>query len=184
MISAFLLAELGSPIWSQPILSLLRTHVGIVTAPSVNDPVESLIRRLVLAAYRGYGLDTYLFQGIPDDIIWSRSLVTASELGGFRYANCEPWAALAGGSRLVRDGAKRLDLGPSDRAASVRAVESGILQGGTYPPLIALGSESGGDHVLAEGHTRATAYVRALAPSDEVELLVGHSTAMPGWAYW
>jgi hypothetical protein len=184
MVCAFLLAELDSPLWRWFIHTLLRTDVGVVTHPSVDDPAQSLVRRLVLAAYRGYGIGTYLFAGFPADVMWWRTTTTAQELGGFRYANCDPWASMAGSTRLVRDGAQRLDGGPSDRVAAVREVESGVLQEHAYPPLIAVGSNSDGDHVLVEGHTRATAYVRALAPSDEVELIVGHSATMSAWRFW
>jgi hypothetical protein len=81
MVCAFLLAELDSPLWSSFIHKFPRTDLGLVTHPSVNDPVESLIRRVVLAAYRGYGIGTYLFTGFPDDVTWSRATVTTEELG-------------------------------------------------------------------------------------------------------
>lgn len=184
MVCAFLVAELDSPHWSAFIRRLLRADLGIVTHPSVDDPTESLIRRLVLAAYRGYGIENYLFVGFPDDATWSRATVTTAELGSFRYANCEPWAPLAGGARLVRHGAERLEVVPNDRLTAVQAIEDRLHQGDNYPPLIAAGIDSDGEHVLIEGHTRATAHVRASAPSRDIDLIVGHSSAMAAWRYW
>jgi hypothetical protein len=184
MVRAFLLAELDSPRWGPLIHKLLRTHIGVVTHASGDDPVQSLVRRMVLTAYRGYGIDTYLFAGFPDEVAWSRCAATVQELGGFRYANCEPWAPLAGGARLVRDGAAHVEVGPSDVAAAVGAIENEIRGSRTYPPLIAVGVARNGVHVLVEGHTRATAYIRALGPSDEIELVVGYSAGMSSWRFW
>lgn len=39
-------------------------------------------------------------------------------------------------------------------------------------------------HVIVEGHTRATAYVRALARDDEIEVIVGYSPALLGWHFF
>ena len=38
--------------------------------------------------------------------------------------------------------------------------------------------------ILVEGHTRATAYVRALDPDDEIEVIVGYSPNLDNWHFF
>jgi len=39
-------------------------------------------------------------------------------------------------------------------------------------------------HVVVEGHTRATAYVRGLLPDAEVEVIAAYSPAIASWAFY
>jgi hypothetical protein len=184
MVFAFLLAELASPRWGSFVHDGLGGNDDLVRHASLGDRAQNAVRRHALAAYRGYGIGTYLFAGFPADVRWSRYALSAHELADFHYANCEPFASLTGGSRVVRDGAANMENAPAFLQAAVASIEGEVRDGGTYPPLIAAGCDREGKHVLVEGHTRATAYVRSLPSACELEVILGCSAAMSGWSFW
>jgi hypothetical protein len=66
----------------------------------------------------------------------------------------------------------------------IRAVEQDVRNGKTYQPIIAVALNESSPHVIAEGHTRATAYVRALDPDAEIEVIVGYSPGLANWRYY
>jgi hypothetical protein len=85
---------------------------------------------------------------------------------------------------LVRDGANRLALEPGEVLIAVEAIERDIENGPSYPALIAVAKDAEGPFVLVEGHTRATAYCRALSESDEIEVIGGYSPDIASWRFW
>ena len=85
--------------------------------------------------------------------------------------------------RLVRDGAANVGTVQAVQATSdcILAVERDARNGKTYPPIIAAALNESSPHVIAEGHTRATAYVRALDADAEIEVIVGYSPGLTTW---
>lgn len=154
--------------------------------PDLSDADANALRRQALAAVRGYGQNAYLFRGWPEDVNWKLVAVTVEELGEFLYANHPTWTTLTHDSRLVRDGAANVETVPTheDAKPNILAVERDLRSGQTYPPVIAAATDESAQHVLVEGHTRATAYVRALEPQTEVEVIAGYAPAMDGWLYF
>jgi hypothetical protein len=107
------------------------------------------------------------------------------ELGGFLYLREHGWVALSGGTRLVRDGAANVKtaLGAA-KAAGIVATEEAVREGKRFQPIIAAAENQGAVHIVAEGHTRATAYVRALDANAEVEVVIGYSTNLRRWHFF
>jgi hypothetical protein len=60
----------------------------------------------------------------------------------------------------------------------------GLALAARRPPLVAAAVSETSPHILIEGHTRATAFVRAMNPDDEVEVIVGYSAALPTWGFY
>jgi hypothetical protein len=135
---------------------------------------------------RGFGQNEYLFAGFPTDVKWKLVAVPVGELKGWLYAHEPTWLALSNNSRLVRDGAANVGKVPSVQQTSdcIIAVEQDVRKGKTYPPIIAAALSESTPHLIAEGHTRATAYVRALDAEAEVEVIVGYSSGLPTWRYY
>lgn len=154
--------------------------------PDLSDQAANAIRTQALAAVRGYRQDAYLFRGWPHNVNWKLMAVTVEELGRFLYANHPTWTTLTQGSRLVRDGAANVETVPTheDAKPNILAVERDVRSGQTYPPIIAAATGESSQHVLVEGHTRATAYLRALRPEDEIEVIVGYAPDVDGWLYF
>jgi hypothetical protein len=186
VILAFLRAEYHSPRFKAVVRQLLGGETNLVYEPRVGDPLESQKRRNILAAYRGFGRDDYLFRGFPGSVEWNRLLISPEEIGSMLYANYPTWVALSGGTRLVSDGAANVGAVNVDEDADlhVAAVEREIRRGGTFAELIAVAATPDSPLILLEGHTRATALVRVADPDVEVELLAGYSLGILNWAWY
>jgi hypothetical protein len=182
LVLAFVRAEVFSPTYGPLFVKVMGSKQPVYD-PDLSDPAANALRLKALGDIRGYKRNTYLFRGFPDDPAWKLVAVTVRELQEWLYANCEPWTKLSRGSRLVRDGAVNLEEVGTDANANILAVERDVRRGQTYPPLIAAAKDESSPHVLAEGHTRATAYVRALQPDDEAEVIVGYAPDIEGWAF-
>lgn len=113
---------------------------------------------------------------------WKLVEVMISELGDFRYVREPSWVQLTGGSLWVRDGAANAAVEPLDETkARIQAVEREIREGVTFPPIVATAEGEAQLHVLLEGHSQASAYVRALEPSDTCGVIVGYVSSLSGW---
>jgi hypothetical protein len=186
MVLAFLRAEFHSPRYKQWIRQALGHDASLLNRPRLDDAAENAARKRVLSGFRGFGANTLLFTGFPMDARWVRVEASAAEVADMKYAKHETWITLSGGSRTVRDGAANVDKIPTgeDANANIRAVVREVQRGQSYPPLIAAAMSSDDKHVLLEGHTRATAYVRALQADAPVELIVAYSPNMAMWGFY
>jgi hypothetical protein len=138
----------------------------------------------VLRALRGYPVSA-LFTGFPSDPSWKLVAVPVRELGEFLYLREYGWVALSGGTRLVRDGAANVQTpGGAAKAPGIVAAEEALREGKRFQPIIAAAESESAVHILAEGHTRATAYVRALEADDEIEVIIGYSTNLRRWHFF
>ncbi len=182
MIRAFVEAEAESPLYGSAYARAAREFGG--DAAALFDPDSNTLRAKVLRAVRGYP-GSALFAAFPSDVDWKLAAVSVGELGEFLYLRERGWVALSGGTRLVRDAAANVEtaLGVA-KAADIRATEEAVRGGRKFPPLIAVTESDAAVPILAEGHTRATAYARALDAADEVEVVIGHSTDLRGWHFF
>jgi hypothetical protein len=188
VVDAFVRAEIDSPRFKDGYRYYLAARGG--TLATVLEPDRSELRTQLLGDVRGYGRNTLLFRGFPAEVSWRLvELETPRDWKNIRYANEREWITLSGGSRLVADGAARVDLVRKDETIhiikdNVQAILRDVSEGTTYPDLIAVEStHAPGELVLAEGHTRATAYVRA-GIAEGVRVIIGTSATMASWHYF
>ena len=83
MISVFLRTEINSNRWSKFILSLLKKdgkNRNIIDNPDLSNQEENMYRKDLLGNYRGYGGNSDLFTGFPDDVNWIRAKINKEEL--------------------------------------------------------------------------------------------------------
>lgn len=82
----------------------------MVTHPNLADPKENHVRRSALAAARGWGRNTRMFQGLPADVEWWHAELATDEVERIRYIDCSYWNELSGGSRRVVDVERTIGL--------------------------------------------------------------------------
>lgn len=189
MILAFLRAELDSPRFRDGVSVCLAQCGGtesMITAPRLDDPNENRVRRCVLRTFRGYGQGNYLFPGFPPDVSWELVAVDRAGIATLLYANWPTWVELSGGSRFVGDGAANLDaIEVEDINVNVRGLLDDLRNGRrslrSYEPAILAARHPNDQHVIAEGHTRLTAYCINLDPGEDVNVIVGYSARMREW---
>lgn len=188
VVLAFVQAEIDSARFGQLYATLLSNsgleRGSIVDRPNLQSDRENRIRSELLTAVRGYGNRTLLFKGFPRNVTWRTVAIETEDADKLKYANYETWVQLSGGSRLVVDGAKRVETIQVGENANenIKAVADDLRAGKRYPALIAVESE-GGFLVLVEGHTRATAYVQARI-AEPIEVFVGSSPQIKLWAFY
>jgi hypothetical protein len=186
MIDAFVLAELESSRHGGFYRGLVD---GDLSRYRGDGELARALRRVALYLVRGYGRSAYLFAGFPDDATWKLVALPVGELRDWLYAHEQTWLALSKHARRVRVGARNVGKVPSiqETSACILAVETDVRNGrraSSYTPIIAAAVDEDSPHVIAEGHTRATAFVRALQPQDEVEVIVGYSPHVTSWQYF
>ncbi len=186
MVACFLNGELSSPRFGQR----LRSHLAsagqaerLLTHPDLSDAGANSARRALLAATRGYGENRDLFENFPDQVTWTRALLSADEAAGVRYIDYSYWAELSGGSRRPIDAAARIKAGlrafdvPNEPFVDAARA---LMRDERFPPLILVG-ESQDNLVCLEGHLRLTAYALAGFPTS-IECLIGTSPTLGRWA--
>lgn len=187
MVLEFLRAEIDSPRFGPHCDAVLRqtgmTRPQLLDTPDLGDKHGNRARAAILGTTRGYGQGRWLFAGMPADTTWRRVEASPAELGTFRFARHEVWLRLSRDTRLVADGAANVDVVETGEATrdNVRGIISRLQRGDSFPQLIAV--TDGGVPVLVEGHTRATAYVRANTPAG-IAVLIGYSPLMSQWAFY
>lgn len=190
MVLAFIKAEVDSPRFGTPyqqgfeqVSSRGITRHMLIDNPDLASTQQNGWRIGFLRAVRGYRANTLLFPGFPEIVSWRRVGLEPADFSRLKYANHPTWAALSGGTRLVVNGARNVDrVVVEDANDNIRSVEAALRRGVRYPELIGVDGD-GGDIILVEGHTRATAYVLAQLP-DRVECIVGSSPAMNNWRFY
>jgi hypothetical protein len=138
------------------------------------------IRKDVLGAVRGYGRNDLLFTAFPRDTRWRRVRVELSDFYRLKcISNDERWFKLTGGTRLIQEAARNLDVDP-EVAVNVRGTIQRIEQHLPLAELIMVETDAG-DLVLVEGHTRATAY--AVLSDRAFPAFMATSPLMDRWAF-
>jgi hypothetical protein len=180
MVALFLRTELPAARFRGTLQALL-DQAGLperlVTAPNLDDPAENQAREQLLTQHREYGTRTGLFEGFLHDVYWEWMVITPAELATVRYVDYDYWVELSGGTRLAADAAPRIRAGVAPFGVSsdwALGMAQAVADGARFPPL---------NLVVLEGHCRLTAYM--LRPDrlpPELEVLVGSSPGMAGWA--
>jgi hypothetical protein len=128
-----------------------------------------------------------LFTGFPSSPDWAHVKLTHEDIGDLLYGRYPAWIQLSAGSRRVRDGASnvRAAFTPGGGIdAKILAIEGAIAAGRTYPALILAAKTEADEHGIVEGHSRATAYFRALGGDAEVEMIAAYSSHLPAWRWY
>lgn len=198
IVAAFLRAELDSPRYGGRVRALLDqagASVRLIESPDLASAAENNVRAQILGAYRGWP-DRYLFHRFPRTVRWRRATLTTADLGSLLYINDDPrlprhegwdkvsWFDLAGGTRLVTDGAQTVGRGRPEPGyehvfASILATAARMRAGAEYPELVLARESTTSPLLIVEGHTRATAYV--LAARERVPAFVGEAPGLGRW---
>ena len=188
VVLAFLQAEIDSARFGSMYAAILANsgfdRHSVIDNPHRNSQRDNGIRGELLKLVRGYGSGQVLFTGFPPDVTWRHVSIEQKDFSKLRYAKCQPWIELSGGTRLVTDGAKNIAPGgPAEEAAvNIRAVVAELKRGKRFPELIGV-EDQNGDIILMEGHTRATAYVLS-PPAEPIGCILGNSPTMTSWAFY
>jgi hypothetical protein len=191
MVGLFLRTELTAARFQ----ASLREHLDraglperIVTDPDLADAAENQARGRLLAAHRGYGTGTGLFDGFPNQVRWQWMAITPAELAAVRYVDYDYWVELSGGSRLAVDAAPRIRAGVAPfgvRSDWALSMALALADGARFPPLILVTAGHGSGLVVLEGHARLTAFMlRPDALPAELEVLVGSASSMSRWGLY
>lgn len=186
MILAFIQGEADAPRWAARYQGSGLQPEDSKRDADPNDAEQNQRRRIALGRARGYGRDELLFTGLPSDMTWYRAVVTLDQLAAFRHLNYPAFIQLTGGSRLVRDGARNAEAIPGQEELSERILDlaQAVGAGARHPPLIAVATDIGAAPVILEGNTRASAYVRALPPEEEIEIILGISPGVSAMTFF
>ena len=173
MALAFLKAELNSPRFSGE----YQIDRILIDSPDLESSSQNAARLEELKRVKGALL-------LPN-VAWQRVALERSDLPRLKYLNHPHWIELSGGTRLVSDGAKKLDPKKSQNTnVDILAVADAVKTGVTFPELIAvIGEEQGADIILIEGHLRATAYALAGWPG-QIACILGTSSRTQEWDVW
>ncbi len=187
MIAVFLRCELGSKRFGACLLHALEqgaVDLSIIKSPDLFDEIENRQRRDLLGETRGFQRDTSLFRMFPEEVRWSRVIVTEQELTQVLYTNYDYWVELSGGSRSPADAAKRIRRGveifnqPNYAFWSAARVLEEAKQ---FEDMIFV-THDGKRLVVLEGHVRLTSFVLAQdRMPEELEAIVGQSAKMSDW---
>lgn len=188
MVLAFLQAEIDSTRFG-PTYAAVLANSGInrrllIDRGNLNSLQDNWTRKELLKLVRGYGNDSLLFRGFPNNVQWRRVALEHQDWDTVKYANHATWVSLSGGTRIVADGARNIDTIAAAEEANknIKAVAADLRSGKRYSELI--GAEGlNGEIVLLEGHTRATAYALARMP-ECVECILGSSPMISSWAFY
>jgi hypothetical protein len=183
MILAFLRAEVHSQRFKEAARSSLGHDLSLVYEPRLDDVAQNLARKNALSAYMGYGRDEWLFAAFPSDVEWQHVLVSHEELGGLRYARCDPWFAMSGGTLKVSLGAANVANFPEINH-NVAAIMKELANGRSYPELILAAESLDAPHILVEGHSRATAYYLSIHTPRQVPAIAGYSSLLSSWRFY
>lgn len=182
MVAAFLKAEISSFRFGKDVLGLLASDKKdriTIEQPDLNNQSENEYRKSVLARYRGYGQDLYLFSGFPKSVTWFRAIFDQADFNKLKYIDYDYWNELSDKTSLVVNGANNVRKGVEIFGESNKnfwEVHTAYTKGYKFPPLIITASDIKADLVLLEGHLRATAYL--LDPDNlpqELEVIIGLS---------
>ena len=191
VVLAFLRAEIDAPRFRdghiQYLQSLGRSRTSLIDRADLANECDNHMRAISLALTRGYGRNALLFRGYPNDIVWRRFETDVTELGQFLYANFPVLSEVAGTSRLVCEGARRVQAALPGLSMEAQRFVKGVpivvenaKAAHSFPELVAVRDSQSENIVLLEGHTRATAFVIAqkLSPT---RVLIGSSPRMHEW---
>jgi hypothetical protein len=182
MVAAFLKAEVNAARYGERLLDLLkqnRRDRSVLDAPDVTDDDANRYRAGLLGEVRGYGRNEDVFTDMPDDVAWYQAILEPSDLDALMYINDDYWTDFTGGSRWVRDAARRISEGafPMEEVGHFPALAEMVQKGARFPEAILLHNPKSGELVVLEGHKRITAYMMLPdpLPPELLRVIVGRS---------
>ena len=194
VILAWLQAEIESVAFQQylagepPNPVYLAQALRAARSPNLRDADQNELRRKIVVKTHGFGLGLKSFEGLANDIQWRRARVTSHEVGEMLYASGHAaWTALAPATRKVAEGASNVGhVFTGDQtnmlvlALALRIADSNPAP--ALPEIICL-RRPDSQLVIMEGHTRATAIMLEAHRIPQVNVYVGTSPSVSGWAY-
>ena len=149
-----------------------------ITSPDITSDPENALRAQVLGAYRGYGRNQEMFEGIPDPLTWYEAEIARTEIGDLRYVDYSYWNELTDNTHRVKDGVQNIRRGKvvfevsNDRfSALAEKISAGECE---FEPMILWGQDLASPLEILEGHLRATAFGLAGEKSPAViRVLIG-----------
>jgi len=184
----FLQAEIASPRFGDMVrdaLQAIGANEELILDANLQNAEQNRVRRQVLAKYRGWGDNLYLFQNFPQSIHWQQIELTADDVGDLHYINYSYWNELSKGSGLVRDAVSTVRQGTLVYGKSndhFLEVSTGIESGKRYAEIILVAETLDSPLVILEGHLRATAYGLAMKGSDKLHAILGVAPGVRTWA--
>jgi len=188
MIAGFLKAETSSSRWGEILSSVqrqLNVADSVLTNPDIDSGDENAQRKGVLAVFRGYGENKYLFVNFPKSVRWVKAHLSSSEVLQVKYANLKVWNELSQNSRLPSGAAglirktRGLTANPYQHFLDM---EDALHNGAKFPELILVATDEESELIALEGHARLTTY--ALAPDfipSQLEVIIGLAPDMALW---
>ena len=165
MVATYLKAEISSARFSADVKEAMRTfgvEESAITHPDLTSGRENALRAKVLGAYRGYGRNREMFEGVPDHLTWYEAELTRAEIGNLRYVDYSYWNELTDNTHMVKDGVKNIRKGKvvfgvsNDRFLTfAEKVRNGEYE---VEPMILWGQNIASTPEILEGHLRATAF--------------------------
>ncbi|NCU30103.1 hypothetical protein EOM60_05915 [Candidatus Saccharibacteria bacterium] len=140
----------------------------IITNPDLSDNSENSLRLKILKDYRDWFEDNiYAYD-------WKLVELEVDDVKALRYIDYSYWSELSDDTHLVGVAAKNVERGKVVFDVSnahffdiAKAVEAGTQ----FAPIVVLEREQGLE--IAEGHARATGYLLADSPTEQLQAIVG-----------
>lgn len=178
MISEFLKAEYRSERFSEQIKKAMKKLLldeRIILSADLDNTNENIARKNLLGEFRGYGLNSELFENFPNEIQWSLCNFVSDDLNNIRYIDYSYWNELSQGTHSPLTAAQTIlngiEIYDQSNAGFVKAAEF-IKTGGKFLRPILLTSDS--EHfVIVEGHLRITAFALVPEHFNNIECFVG-----------
>jgi len=178
MISEFLKTEYHSDRFSEHIKKVMKEFLldeSIILSIDLNNTNENIARKKLLGEFRGYGLNSELFENFPNDIQWSLCNFVSDDLSNIRYIDYSYWNELSLGTHSPLIAAQTIlsgiEIYGQSNEGFLKAAEF-IKNGGKFSRPILLTSDL--EHfVIVEGHLRITAFALVPEHFNNVECLVG-----------
>ena len=178
MISEYLKAEYSSSRFSENIqeaMQKISISEIIILSPDLQNISENRLRRELLGAFRGYGLNQSMFERFPDITDWFLCSFSKEDIDKIRYIDYSYWNELSGGTKLPIDAVRTIHEGISIYGQSNEGfinAASYIRNGGVFNKMFFLTGDFE-KYVIVEGHMRMTAY--AIEPDyfNDIEVIVG-----------
>lgn len=180
MILEFIRAELQSNRFSDKVskaISDTNANIDIIMKPDLYNDMENVLRKQILALYRGYGQNIRLFEAFPTVTKWNWESITKDDLNDIKYINYSYWNELSSGTSSPNVAAINIKNGIISCGVKndgfFVAVDA-LKKGHKFSPMILLKDYNNRICIVLEGHLRLTAYALADYHMKDVFCIVGY----------
>lgn len=156
---------------------MYNTDVSIIKSADIKVPAENMLRRKILSIYRGYGLNSEMFENFPHIYKWLSATCEKADMAKIKYINYAYWNELSDKSSSPIYAAESIKNNKTVFGVSNANFISGteyLKSGSEFLPVILITDESEKRYIILEGHSRMTVY--ALAPEyfEGTECMIGY----------